>query len=652
MRKNLLFLAFLISLAIILAGCEVKKDLEGMDGVSGGAPAAAKCIDSDGRNYFVQGTASYAGQTYTDYCDVNGNLIEYFCHPRYVRSESKSCASLGNYVCENGACVTAQGPFCGDKSCDLNEDCNTCATDCGVCPPAGPTCGNNACESGETCSSCQLDCGSCPSAPSTADITVASNVPIGKTPKYTGVTEGANFRIEDIKGLGANAFRYWLGPERIFTTGAPFEDGKYPTRSYIKSLLQNWPENKAILEQTIKTNLADQGFNKDYWWQDPADKGGATLKYQFDQLKSNGITPTISVRPYEEGTGNPSWMSRPPFGDNENAKDEYWYYVFSVFYWMNIYKSYGINIMHVDNEPSRKYKWTGAANDYAKDVLALSYDAAKTANDLVGLNTITMAAVDVADAAGWQFLEASVNNENTYNYKVDVADYHNYMRYNSDKKAANDAFVKGKERVLLLSEWGTYEDVSGYKYSVFDISNSDPAKWQDMPLKVARTIFDLSKLQCLDSPACNQKKYLLGSEIFLIEAPWGGFKQGLVIGGTSSATTKTPTYHAFHLETRCLQGARDFFELASNDMALKDLVLVTKEGSTVYINSVNYIQGTKTADKTFTIDISALGKTSGTVGVYEFSSANYDKLVESKSFSSGLIQLAVPAQGAVCAVVN
>jgi hypothetical protein len=74
--------------------------------------------------------------------------------------------------------------YCGDKVCDLTEDCRTCEEDCGacvirtcgngvcdagenfqVCPadcqPIAPFCGDGFCNGDETCASCAQDCGSC-----------------------------------------------------------------------------------------------------------------------------------------------------------------------------------------------------------------------------------------------------------------------------------------------------------------------------------------------------------------------------------------------------------------------------------------------------------------------------------------------------------
>ena len=92
-------------------------------------------------------------------------------------------------------------PYCGDKTCNENETCGTCAGDCGECPvpkcgdgivnqtseqcdgQAGvpehytcttqctleyvPYCGDQNCDSGETCTSCENDCGICPCDPNT-----------------------------------------------------------------------------------------------------------------------------------------------------------------------------------------------------------------------------------------------------------------------------------------------------------------------------------------------------------------------------------------------------------------------------------------------------------------------------------------------------
>ena len=83
--------------------------------------------------------------------------------------------------------VTIDGPppICGDGTCDFDEDCSSCAADCGecasssycgdgtcdfdedaaFCPEDCSTCGDGICDIYEDCSSCDLDCGTCADEP-------------------------------------------------------------------------------------------------------------------------------------------------------------------------------------------------------------------------------------------------------------------------------------------------------------------------------------------------------------------------------------------------------------------------------------------------------------------------------------------------------
>jgi hypothetical protein len=51
-------------------------------------------------------------------------------------------------------------PACGDGSCNGLENCSTCESDCGICPPP-PICGDNICNGEENCLSCSNDCEIC-----------------------------------------------------------------------------------------------------------------------------------------------------------------------------------------------------------------------------------------------------------------------------------------------------------------------------------------------------------------------------------------------------------------------------------------------------------------------------------------------------------
>ena len=53
--------------------------------------------------------------------------------------------------------------YCGDGTCNTNENCSTCSRDCGDCSSGGPTpyCGDGSCNNNEDCGSCSRDCGAC-----------------------------------------------------------------------------------------------------------------------------------------------------------------------------------------------------------------------------------------------------------------------------------------------------------------------------------------------------------------------------------------------------------------------------------------------------------------------------------------------------------
>jgi hypothetical protein len=79
--------------------------------------------------------------------------------------EATTC---GDLTCDEeetcDSCPTDCGPcvMCGDETCDASESCSSCPDDCGECPPA--VCGDDVCEDGEeTCDECPEDCGVCPS---------------------------------------------------------------------------------------------------------------------------------------------------------------------------------------------------------------------------------------------------------------------------------------------------------------------------------------------------------------------------------------------------------------------------------------------------------------------------------------------------------
>jgi len=79
--------------------------------------ATSSCTDSDGgKNYYVKGTVTYNGQTYTDACEANFTLNEYYCENGVVKRETASCAEP--FECQDGACKQAT-PLTTTKQCSV-----------------------------------------------------------------------------------------------------------------------------------------------------------------------------------------------------------------------------------------------------------------------------------------------------------------------------------------------------------------------------------------------------------------------------------------------------------------------------------------------------------------------------------------------------
>lgn len=79
------------------------------------------CVyDSDGGyDPFTFGAVSYHTgdgdtHTYQDICQSDGMLREYLCGPIYLEYEIIYCSDLGNYECNGGECVPAQGSTCSN----------------------------------------------------------------------------------------------------------------------------------------------------------------------------------------------------------------------------------------------------------------------------------------------------------------------------------------------------------------------------------------------------------------------------------------------------------------------------------------------------------------------------------------------------------
>jgi hypothetical protein len=116
----------------------------GTSGISyGSGPSGDSCYKYNGLGlkYWV------TRNTYK--CWANNTITMYYgdaCAP------SNGYTSKSGVVNESGYCIVPA--YCGDWSCNSNEDCYSCAQDCGECM----ICGDGQCVSGEDYYSCPDDC--------------------------------------------------------------------------------------------------------------------------------------------------------------------------------------------------------------------------------------------------------------------------------------------------------------------------------------------------------------------------------------------------------------------------------------------------------------------------------------------------------------
>ncbi|MFH1450709.1 MAG: DUF1554 domain-containing protein, partial [archaeon] len=123
------------------------------------------CVDSDGSDYYTKGTTSWICSdqfTMTDYCE-NGKVKEGAC-PRPIEYSLLTLTCPAGETCSDGICVPLPETYCGDGTCNADEDCNTCESDCGACISF---CGDGTCDADEDCNTCSGDCGLCENATNT-----------------------------------------------------------------------------------------------------------------------------------------------------------------------------------------------------------------------------------------------------------------------------------------------------------------------------------------------------------------------------------------------------------------------------------------------------------------------------------------------------
>jgi hypothetical protein len=87
---------------------------------SDGACKETACFDTDnGQDNTVIGTVSYRGSEYTDSCNSDGKVIEYYCDASGMQQATLSCAQ--GYHCASGKCIMTDTCVDSDGGQDLHK---------------------------------------------------------------------------------------------------------------------------------------------------------------------------------------------------------------------------------------------------------------------------------------------------------------------------------------------------------------------------------------------------------------------------------------------------------------------------------------------------------------------------------------------------
>jgi hypothetical protein len=127
-----------------------------------GAPACGAWCNSGGSSGILVGSAggdscykrNGLGLKYW----VSRNIYKCWSNSNVTKWYGDACAPSNGYTSQSGvmnqygSCVVPS--YCGDWTCNSNEDCSSCANDCGQCV----VCGDGMCVSGEDFYSCPDDC--------------------------------------------------------------------------------------------------------------------------------------------------------------------------------------------------------------------------------------------------------------------------------------------------------------------------------------------------------------------------------------------------------------------------------------------------------------------------------------------------------------
>jgi hypothetical protein len=483
------------------------------------------------------------------------------------------------------------------------------------------------------------------SYPGTYNITVTSQTD-GITEKSIGANEGDGlFNISDLVDAGVKNYRIYSAPNRFIWDSEGWSWGSV-TIDQIKANpnIIDWTKWEAALRDTkgYATGLPGNpvgslcSSNADCQSKVCNINGVCSWRYHghslyqvLTALKTNSITPVLSMANYWQtaqwGDTSKGWGS-PPAGmgvappKTQADYNELWERTFASVYVINVKNNLNVNDWEISNEPDGTFPGTVA--DYVK-FSQTCYDAIKYVYDKY-LPGQTFRFYDPATAGAVlsgavSYLTESIKQNSS---RISVIDWHNYdSTFSSDAtKIRNWLRQYGAgDKEVYLSEWGDWQGEAG--------------------------------IYTLHDNAITYAKYLMGhsasgdgrvdqSSIFSL---YDWVKSGYP-GLISASAAKTPSYYAFRIVTRGLQGGKQKYRVSGVPSGTN--MIAAKEGGTLYLTMLN--EGY--SPQVLNIDASAHAS-SASVGIREFTSAKNDTVGSSITLNSGKFTVTLPARSIILASV-
>lgn len=420
------------------------------------------------------------------------------------------------------------------------------------------------------------------------------------------------FDISDLVDLGVTNYRLYAPVQ----TWEPTDDnGTYgsPSIDEIKANANviNW----AAWEQAL-TSPPPAGYQTSW-------------SKMFQELRQANIAPVIGL----DLEGTPAWAAgmNPP--TTEADRNEWWEHVFATVYLLNVRHDFGVHRWQVLNEPNIGTSgWAGTIDEYV-DFVRLTHDAIDFVYrrylpdrqyhihaPVVGLSRNIV----FPDNPGFQYISASLEGAGV---AFDTVDHHDY----TGDVSKYDRLV---HQLMADAGYATRDQwVSEFNESIL---SRDP----QLNTKVSTGINIIQNLMRFSWP---DDYYVRGCNLMsLYTNPDNQLPRLIEADGT-----RNPTYYAFRMAIRALQGAKPTHQTTSSS---SDLLAITTKP---FRGPMRLLVANQSADQSYDVDadVSRL-RADGFAKLWEFSEQSQDAVVGHLRVRNGHATFAIPANAAVLLQVD